>query len=150
MMVEGGQQGNVGGTFLTHRAVNPLKSELFANEQFNVFPNTSIHISLGGYWMTSYWPITKELSRWRSTFFFRTPRSHAEDFAIQAAMALNRDIFAEDNSCFQKQQAALASGAKSHIIFAESEMMLRHQIAVFQGIEDHRSNPADPMAIAAE
>jgi phenylpropionate dioxygenase-like ring-hydroxylating dioxygenase large terminal subunit len=149
MMVEGGQQGNIGGTFLSHPAINPLKSDLFANEQFNLFPNTSLHISLGGYWMTSYWPITKELSRWRSTFFFRTPRSHAEEFSIQAAMGLSRDIFAEDNSCFQKQQAALASGGKSHVIFAESEMMLRHHIAVIQGIEDNRKNPVGPLAVAA-
>ena len=150
MMVEGGSQGNVGGTFLSHPAINPLGSEMFANEQFNIFPNVSIHISLGGYWTTSYWPITRERALWRSTFYFRTPQSRAEEFSIQAAMALSRDIFAEDNSCFQKQQAALQSGAKSHIQFGESEIMLRHQIAVIQAIADHRNGHDTTMAIAAE
>ena len=65
-------------------------------------------------------------------------------------MALSRDIFAEDNSCFQKQQNALQSGAKSHIQFGESEIMLRHQIAVIQAIDDHRHSPDDTLAIAAE
>jgi phenylpropionate dioxygenase-like ring-hydroxylating dioxygenase large terminal subunit len=141
MMVEGGANGNVGGTFLSHPAVNPLKSEMFANEQFNIFPNFSIHISLGGYWTTSYWPITRGLSRWRSTYYFRKPESLAEEFSIQSAMALNRDIFAEDNSCFQKQQSMLESGGKDHIMFGESEIMLRHQIAVMQGIENNRNFP---------
>ena len=148
-MAEGGGKAKEAGTFAAHPALNPLKSEYFANEQFNLFPNVSIHITPAGYWTTSYWPISRGRSRWRSVFYFREPESLAEEFSIQAGIALNRDIFAEDNSCFQKQQAMLESGGKSHVMFGESEIMLRHQVAVIQGIENNRLDP-QPYAEAAE
>jgi hypothetical protein len=149
MMVEGGVEGNVEGHFLSHSAINRLKSDYFANDQFNVFPNVSIHISLNGYWTTSYWPITKETSRWRTTFYYTKPQSLREDFSINFATALQRDIFAEDNSCFQKQQSMLQSGAKKFVQLGEAEILLRHQHAVIAGIEKNREDGSS-YAMAAE
>lgn len=148
-MVEGGLQGDIGGAFLSHPAINRLQSPFFSNDQFNLFPTVSIHISLNGYWTTSYWPITKERSRWRSTFYYTKPKSLREEFSINHAVALQRDIFAEDNSCFQKQQAMLASGAKPFIQFGEGEILLRHQIAVIEGIDSNRKDERR-YALAAE
>jgi phenylpropionate dioxygenase-like ring-hydroxylating dioxygenase large terminal subunit len=148
MMVEGGVDGNVAGYFLDHPAINRIKSEYFANDQFNIFPNVSIHITLNGYWTTSYWPITKERSRWKTTFYYTKPRSLREEFSINFAVALQRDIFAKDNSCFQKQQDMLQSGAKKVIQLGEAEILLKHQLAVIAGIEQNRK--VRNYAIAAE
>jgi phenylpropionate dioxygenase-like ring-hydroxylating dioxygenase large terminal subunit len=146
MMVEGGLGGNAGGGFLSHPAINRIKSPYFANDQFNLFPNISIHVSLNGFWTTSYWPITKETSLWRSTFYYSKPTSLREEFSIEAAIALQRDIFAEDNSCFQKQQAMLASGGKAFVQLGEAEVMLKHQLAVIEAIAIGRHEKVYAMA----
>ena len=146
MMVEGGMTGNVSGDFLSHPAINRIKTDVFGNDQFNIFPNFSIHISVNGYWTTSYWPISKGRSQWLTTFYYKRPKSLREDFSLRVVGALQRDIFAEDNSCFQKQQRALESGARKFIQLGEGEILLRHQLAVLEAITGNHK----PEALAAE
>jgi phenylpropionate dioxygenase-like ring-hydroxylating dioxygenase large terminal subunit len=121
--------------FLAHPGVNRFKSPVFQSDQFAIFPNYSIHLTAAGWWTTSYWPLTKDTSLWRTTFYFKKPRTCREQFALTAGVVLNRDIFAEDNSCFQKQQKMLESGGKPFIQFGEQEILLRHLVAVLSGIE---------------
>jgi hypothetical protein len=71
---------------------------------------------------------------WRTTFYYERPSNLRERFARHYALALQRDIFTEDNSCFQKQQAMLQSGGKPFIQLGESEILLRHLAAVLSGI----------------
>jgi len=146
MMVEGGLTGNASGDFLGHPAINRIKTHVFGNDQFNIFPNFSIHISLNGYWTTSYWPIDKSRSQWLTTYYYKAPKSLREDFSLRALGALQRDIFAEDNSCFQKQQRAFQSGARKFIQLGEGEILLRHQLAVLEAIAGQHM----PQAMAAE
>jgi len=146
MMVEGGLTGNASGDFLGHPAINRIKTHVFGNDQFNIFPNFSIHISLNGYWTTSYWPIDKSRSQWLTTYYYKAPKSLREDFSLRAVGALQRDIFAEDNSCFQKQQRAFQSGARKFIQLGEGEILLRHQLAVLEAIAGQHM----PQAMAAE
>jgi phenylpropionate dioxygenase-like ring-hydroxylating dioxygenase large terminal subunit len=147
MMVEGGAQGNASCDFLSHPAINRIGSNIFGNEQFNLFPNFSIHVTVNGYWTTSYWPISRTKSTWLTTYYYKKPKSCREQFSLEVNGALQRDIFAEDNSCFQKQQSMLESGAKKFIQLGESEILLRHLVAVIGGIENQRVNNAP---IAAE
>lgn len=148
MMVEGGMTGNMSGDFLGHPGINRINSNIFGNDQFNIFPNFSIHISLNGYWTTSYWPVSRSKSQWLTTYYYKKPKSLREDFSLRAMGVLQRDIFAEDNSCFQKQQRTMESGAKKFIQLGEAEIMLRHQLAVIEAIVEDRQAMA--MAMAAE
>jgi phenylpropionate dioxygenase-like ring-hydroxylating dioxygenase large terminal subunit len=150
MMVEGGAEGNASGDFLGHPGINRINSQVFGNEQFNLFPNFSIHISVNGYWTTSYWPISKGRANWLTTYYYKPPKSCREEFSLQVAGALQRDIFAEDNSCFQKQQSMLESGVKRFVQLGESEILLRHLHAVVEGIDRNREGGAPDYAIAAE
>ncbi|MDB5687708.1 MAG: hypothetical protein JWR77_2297 [Rhizorhabdus sp.] len=148
MMVEGGAEGNASCEFLHHPAINRIKTPIFGNEQFNLFPNFSIHITVNGFWTTSYWPISKGKSSWLTTYYYKPPVSCREEFSLHVNGALQRDIFAEDNSCFQKQQAMLESGAKKFVQFGESEILLRHLVGVIAGIENNRND--EGYRIAAE
>ncbi len=149
MLVEGGVEGKASRDFLSHPGINRIGTDLFTNDQFGVFPNFSIHVTANGFWTTGYWPITRDRSMWSTTFYYKAPRSLREEFSQHFAGAIQRDIFAEDNSCFQRQQAMLDSGAKPEILLGESEILLRHMAAVFAGIEQKRNGP-ETLAIAAE
>jgi hypothetical protein len=150
MMIEGdADPDSVAAGFLAHPGINRLKSPVFGNDQFMVFPNFSMHITINGWWWTTYWPLTKGRALWRTTFFYKQPQSLREKFAINHAVALQRDIFAEDNLCFQKQQAMLESGGKPFIQFGEQEILCRHLVAVISGIAK-QTHPEDGYQIAAE
>jgi phenylpropionate dioxygenase-like ring-hydroxylating dioxygenase large terminal subunit len=133
--------------FLGHPGINPSKSPLFQIDQYWLFPNASINIAIAinGWWCTTYWPITKDRSMWRTTFFYEHPSNLRELFARHYALALQRDIFTEDNSCFQKQQAMFQSGGKPFIQLGESEILLRHLAAVLSGI-DQKIRPSEPQS----
>ena len=135
MLVEGGMEGKASGRFLDHPAINRSGCKDFTNDQFVIFPNLSIHVTANGYWTSSYWPITKDRSIWSTTFYYRTPVSCRETFALQFAGALQRDIFAEDNGCFQRQQETLESGGRAFVQLGESEIILRYMAAVLSGLE---------------
>jgi phenylpropionate dioxygenase-like ring-hydroxylating dioxygenase large terminal subunit len=128
--------------FLAHPDINPSKSPLFQIDQYWLFPNISINIAINGWWYTTYAPITKDRSMWHTTFFYERPSNLRERFARHYALALQRDIFTEDNTCFQKQQAMLQSGGKSFIQLGESEILLRHLAAVLCGI-DRKIRPSE-------
>lgn len=132
--------------FFTHPDVNRIGSNLTVNEQYTLFPNFSIHLSLSGWWTTSYWPLDKRRAYWETTYYYRKPQSHREMFARHYGLALQRDIFTEDNSCFQKQQWVLESGALPAVHFGENEILLRHLNAVITTAYDASREEASLLA----
>jgi phenylpropionate dioxygenase-like ring-hydroxylating dioxygenase large terminal subunit len=150
MMVEGeaGEDKQKTG-FLGHPGINKLNSPVFQNEQIMIFPNFSTHIGINGWWSTSYWPLSLGRAFWRTVFYYKRPKSLREKFAIHYAIGLQRDIFTEDNGCFQKQYKMFQSGGKPFIQFGEGEMLCRHLVAVITGIADQRT-PTENRRIAAE
>lgn len=85
---------------------------------------------MNGWWWTSYWPLSRDRSKWKTVYYYKTPQNIREFFARNYSIALQRDIFTEDNACFQRQQAMLDSGGKKEIFFGEQEILLRHLMAV--------------------
>jgi phenylpropionate dioxygenase-like ring-hydroxylating dioxygenase large terminal subunit len=120
-----------GRDFGSHPGFNQINSELWASEQFNLFPNFNIHVALNGWWSMSYWPIAPGKALWESKYYSRTPVSLREEFAAQYSLALNRDTVVEDNICLEKQQSAMQSGAKPYIQFGEQEIACSHFAAVW-------------------
>jgi phenylpropionate dioxygenase-like ring-hydroxylating dioxygenase large terminal subunit len=118
--------------FPGHPGINPTGSPDWMSDQFMMFPNWSIHTARSGWWTTAYWPLSRTRSLWRSTWFYRPPESLRERFGLHQSAASNRDVVSEDNSCFQRQQKAMESGARRFIQFGEQEMLLRHMAAVIE------------------
>jgi hypothetical protein len=118
--------------FPGHPGINPTGSPSWMSDQFMMFPNWSIHTARSGWWTTAYWPLSRTRSLWRSTWYHRPPESLRERFGLHHTAVSSRDILSEDNSCFQRQQKAMESGARRFIQFGEQEMLLRHMAAVIE------------------
>src|SRR3546814_19001680 len=50
--------------FKNHHGFNHHQSELWASEQFNIFPNFNIHVALNGWWSMQYWPLAPGTAIW--------------------------------------------------------------------------------------
>jgi carnitine monooxygenase subunit len=66
--------------------------------------------------------------------FVRPPKTAGERFALEHAKCLNRDTWLEDFSTLETTQTVLGSGAKSHFILQDEEILMRH---FYQMIEDY-------------
>jgi phenylpropionate dioxygenase-like ring-hydroxylating dioxygenase large terminal subunit len=114
--------------------INRPASADWGAEQFSIFPNFCLNVAYNGFWSTQAWPISVDSSVWEATYYFREPASRQEQAAAEATVAFNRDTLSEDNICTVHQQAALASGGKSHIYMGENEMSCRHEAAVIEAV----------------
>jgi phenylpropionate dioxygenase-like ring-hydroxylating dioxygenase large terminal subunit len=129
--------------------INPTRVEGWSNDQFSIFPNFVLNLALNGFWSMHYWPISVDSFRWEAHYHFaKAPKSWSERFAMEGSIALNRDISSEDTACTQKQQVAMASGARPFVQFGLYELLCRHEAAVLEAIVNRRN--AAPMAIAAK
>ncbi len=129
--------------------LNPTGAADWSNDLISIFPNFQVSLALNGFWTMHYWPIDAGSFRWEAHYHFRdAPKSWRERFALEGSIALNRDISSEDTACTQLQQAAMASGARSHIQFGMYEMLCRHEAAVIEAIVGRLESPM--LAEAAE
>src|SRR3546814_15745328 len=55
--------------FKNHHGFNHHQSELWASEQFNIFPNFNIHVALNGWWSMQYWPLAPGKAIWESRYY---------------------------------------------------------------------------------
>src|SRR3546814_5095272 len=77
--------------FENHHGFNHHQSELWASEQFNIFPNFNIHVALNGWWSMQYWPLAPGKAKWERRYYSSKPSNMREDLAAQYSLALNRD-----------------------------------------------------------
>src|SRR3546814_14320437 len=55
--------------FGSHPSSNPTKSPVWHHDQYMLFPNIVIVAALSGWWLSSYWPVSKNKSIRRATYF---------------------------------------------------------------------------------
>src|SRR3546814_16046150 len=60
--------------FGSHPSSNPTKSPVWHHDQYMLFPNIVIVAALSGWWLSSYWPVSKNKSIRRATYFYKTPK----------------------------------------------------------------------------
>lgn len=129
--------------------LNPTRAEDWSNDLVSIFPNFQMSLALNGFWTMHYWPVSVDSFRWEAHYHFRqAPKSWRERFAMEASVAMNRDISSEDTACTQQQQVAMASGAKAFVQFGTSELLCRHEAAVMEAIVN--SCDASVLSVAAE
>jgi phenylpropionate dioxygenase-like ring-hydroxylating dioxygenase large terminal subunit len=115
--------------FADQPGVNTTGSQVWSNEQFAVYPNFVLHVSMGGWFYHRFWPIDERTTNWEVVYHFRPTASLRESFANQYFYSFNRDTLLEDNAAIEQQQEQLHSGF-ADIQFGTQEMTCRHFAAV--------------------
>ncbi|MGI4792736.1 MAG: aromatic ring-hydroxylating oxygenase subunit alpha, partial [Janthinobacterium lividum] len=143
MVVEGADSGGFAGY------VNPFASNVWGNDQYLLFPNLIFHIALSGWWIHRYFPVAPGKCRWEYVGYYKEPTSLREEFAIEYAVALNRDTLMEDNFAVEKQQQVMSPEIHPTMYYGDGEVLCRHMAAV---MESALRVPNDdvPMRAAAE
>ena len=122
--------------------VNPSRSPYWAFAIDGFFPNYNLYVSADNYLSHQFWPISPTRSLWEGRLYFRPAGSAAERFAHEYARSLQLGAWLEDTGTMENTQQVLASGAKTHYILGEQEVLIRHFYQVLNryladGDEDH-------------
>lgn len=138
MMIAGTGEasGLAGKAFGDHPDLNRTQANDWGGDQIFLFPVGALNLTYNGLYHNCYWPLTPDTARWSAQWYFRTPRSRREQFAMECSMAQNRDVVTEDNFAVRGQHEGLKSGALKAAVFGEGEMLPRHMAAVIKGIVD--------------
>lgn len=106
--------------------VNPERRREWALDTFMVFPNFSMFVLNGTYLTHQFWPIAPDRTLWEVSTYFPTARTAGQRFSQEYGKVLLRDVLLEDASTLEATQSVLASGAKTHYVLQEQEILVRH------------------------
>ncbi len=146
VIADTGAQEKPGETFVGHPDVNPTGSNVWGNDQYVLYPHFIFHVSLGGWWLHRFWPISSDKCYWEAVYHFERPQSLRNEMAVQYSLALNRDTLMEDNLALVQQQEVMESGAKRIVQFGEQEVLCKHLAAVSEAA----ANDVEAVLVAAE
>src|SRR3546814_16651294 len=96
--------------FGSHPSSNPTKSPVWHHDQYMLFPNIVIVAALSGWWLSSYWPVSKNKSLRRATYFYKTPKRQRDRFIIRQAAIRPPETATEDSLSLERKQQVLESG----------------------------------------
>jgi phenylpropionate dioxygenase-like ring-hydroxylating dioxygenase large terminal subunit len=130
-------------TFATHAAVNKNGSNVWGNDQYVFYPHFIFHVSLGGWWLHRFWPLSPDKCYWEAVYHFERPLKARNQFAIQYSLALNRDTLMEDNLALAQQQQVMEGGARKWVQFGEQEILCKHLAAVSEAITNDTARATD-------
>ena len=138
--------------FPSYRTVTPLRMALGADlqktpdfqvpgmtgdfDQYTLFPNLTIEVvrlaRTTACVTFTVWPVEVGRTHWEVRFHFKEPLSVRDRFRQEAFRRISLDILQEDVFAAERVYAGLASGAKSHMILQDSEIILRHRLKVVE------------------
>jgi phenylpropionate dioxygenase-like ring-hydroxylating dioxygenase large terminal subunit len=114
--------------------VNPTRSPDWFFDIYLIFPNFWIAVFDGAFQTHNFWPIAVDRMYQEIKMHVPLPRNAGECFSKEYAKCLNRDVWLEDFSTLENTQEMLGSGAKTHFILQDEEILIRHFYTV---LEDH-------------
>src|SRR3546814_8488741 len=103
-----------------------------------LFPNIVIVAALSGWWLSSYWPVSKNKSMRRATYFSKTPKRQRDRFIIRQDAIRTRELATEARLALERQQAVLESGGMPVLHMGVNEILLRHLLAVTVAATERR------------
>jgi phenylpropionate dioxygenase-like ring-hydroxylating dioxygenase large terminal subunit len=95
-----------------------------------IFPNFVMALMDGTYFTYNLWPLAVDHTIWEVRTYYPRARNAGERFSQEFAKCGLRDPLLEDGSVHEKIQAMLGSGAKTHFILQDEEILLRHNYKV--------------------
>jgi len=114
--------------------VNPTRNPAWALDLNVIFPNFFVDVSEGSYFTYNMWPLAVDRTLWEVRNYFPEPQSVGQRFSQEYSKTFFRDVLMEDANTLENTQHVLASGAKTHFILQDQEILIRHDHKVH---EDH-------------
>jgi phenylpropionate dioxygenase-like ring-hydroxylating dioxygenase large terminal subunit len=113
---------------------NPSGREEWLIDVNGIFPNMMLDPQQNSYFTYHMWPLAVDRTLWEVTAYFPEPQNAAQRFSQEYGRVIFRDVILEDGSTLEKTQSVLASGARTHFLFQDEELMLRHDNNVLHSV----------------
>lgn len=106
--------------------VNPERSRYWSSDIVTFFPNFSVIVFDGTYIFHQFWPLAVDRTLWEVGTCFPKAQNAWQRFSQEYSKVLTRDVLLEDGSTLEMTQSVLASGAKTHYVLQDQELLVRH------------------------
>lgn len=106
--------------------LNATRDPNWAFDEYVIFPNFHLLLFIGMYITHNMWPIAVDKAIWEARAYLPSAKTAGELFSREYARCMLRDAWLEDGSTLEASQAGVASGALSHFILQDQELLIRH------------------------
>ncbi|MFB9123482.1 aromatic ring-hydroxylating dioxygenase subunit alpha [Paraburkholderia dipogonis] len=113
-------------SIVEHKAVNPTKHENWSSDVNWFFPNWHLQISANQFWTHEFWPTSANTTVWEARFYKPKSTTVRERLQLEHFTSHMTDTMLEDLGNIESMQAGMESGAKSFVVFNETEILCRH------------------------
>jgi phenylpropionate dioxygenase-like ring-hydroxylating dioxygenase large terminal subunit len=100
-----------------------------------IFPNICLDPGggrYGGFYTHTFWPVAIDRTLYELDLYHPAPRTAAQRVNVEYARMLLRDAALEDFGNAEKAQVMLNSGARTHMILSNQEIVIRHQLKIME------------------
>ncbi|MBI3951653.1 MAG: aromatic ring-hydroxylating dioxygenase subunit alpha [Acidobacteria bacterium] len=108
------------------KGLNPTRDPHWAFDEYVIFPNFHLLLFFGMYITHHVWPVAVDRAIWEARAYLPRAENAAEMFSREYSKCLLRDAWLEDGSTLEASQVGLESGAITHFILQDQELMIRH------------------------
>ncbi|PWT83187.1 MAG: (2Fe-2S)-binding protein [Acidobacteria bacterium] len=119
------EEGRDSGTSLP-QALNPTKSPTWIFDMLVFFPNFFMFLFDGTYFTYNFWPLAIDRTLWEIRMYFPRAVNAGQRFSQEYAKCALRDTLLEDGNTLEAIYKNLASGAKTHFVLQDEEILIRH------------------------
>ena len=114
----------------TPPGMNPAKDPNWAFDEYAIFPNMQLLLFANMYITHTMWPISVNEAVWEARGYLPPAKTVAQRFNLEHTKVLLRDAWLEDGSTLEATQVGLESGAITHQILQDQEVLIRHAARV--------------------
>lgn len=115
-------------------ALNPTKSANWVFDMIIFFPNFFVFLFDGTYFTYNFWPLAIDRTLWETRTYFPEAQNAGQRFSQEYAKCALRDTLREDGNTLEAIHNNLASGAKTHFVLQDQEILIRHSHKVVADI----------------
>ncbi len=105
---------------------NPTKSPTWSFDVNVYFPNFFVDVFAGSYFTYHFWPLAVDRTIIEARLYTKTADKAAGRFVREQSKIALRDSLLEDYGSLKSTQQALNTGALTHFVFQDNELLLRH------------------------
>lgn len=106
--------------------LNPTKSPGWVFDMLIFFPNFFMFLFDGTYFTYNFWPLAIDRTLWEIRTYFPRAVNAGQRFSQEYAKCALRDTLKEDGNTLEAIHGNLASGAKTHFVLQDEEILIRH------------------------
>jgi phenylpropionate dioxygenase-like ring-hydroxylating dioxygenase large terminal subunit len=106
--------------------LNPSRSPEWVFDMIVFFPNFFMFLFNGTFFTYNFWPLAHDRTLWETRVYFPKARNAGQRFSQEYGKCALRDVLREDGNTLETIQGNLASGAKTHFLLQDQEILIRH------------------------